>query len=62
MADDTEQANQSGEQSMQSQFATVFEQLINIARFALPFALVLLDGTDNVIGSKIVETSDNKNC
>ncbi len=61
MADDTEQANQSGEQSMQSQFATVFEQLINIARFELPFVLVLLDDTDNVLGNKVVETNDNPN-
>ncbi len=61
MADDTDQVNQSDQQLLQRQFATVFEQLINIARFELPFVLVLLDDTDNVIGSKVVETSDNPN-
>ncbi len=61
MADDMDQANQSGEQSMQSQFATVFEHLINVTQFDLPFVLVLLDDTDNVIGNKVVETSDNPN-
>jgi hypothetical protein len=61
VADETDQVNQSDEQLMQRQFATVFEQLINVARFALPFVLVLLDDTDNVIGSKAVETSDNSN-
>lgn len=49
------------EQLLQRQFATVCEHLINIARFALPFVLVLLDDTENVIGSKAVETSDNPN-
>jgi hypothetical protein len=61
VADDIDQGNPSDEQLMQRQFATVFEQLIHIARFALPFVLVLLDDTDNVIGSKAVETSDNPN-
>ena len=61
MADDTDQVNQSDQQLLQRQFATVFEQLINIAQFELPFVLVLLDDTDNVIGSKVVETSDNPN-
>ena len=40
MADDIDQVNQNDEQLMQRQFATVFEQLINIARFELPFVLV----------------------
>ncbi len=61
MADDSEQTDQSDQQLLQRQFAAVFEQLLNIARFALPFVLVLLDDTDNVIGSKVVETSDNPN-
>ncbi len=61
MADDTDQVNQSDEQLMQRQFATVFEQLINLAQFELPFVLVLLDDTDNVIGNKVVETNDNPN-
>ena len=59
MADDTDQVNQSDEQLMQSQLATVFEYLINIARFALPFVLVPLDDTDNVIGNKIVQSGEN---
>ena len=61
MADDTDQGNQTDQELLQRQFAAVFEQLLNIARFALPFVLVLLDDTDNVIGSKVVETSDNPN-
>jgi hypothetical protein len=61
VADETDQGNQSDEQCMHRQFATVFEQLINLARFTLPFVLVLLDDTDNVIGSQAVETSDNPN-
>ena len=61
MEDDTDQGNQTDQQLLQRQFTTVFEQLINIAQFALPFIVVLLDDTDNVIGSKIVETGDNTN-
>ena len=61
MADDTDQVNQSDEQLMQRQFATVFEQLINLAQFELPFVLVLIDDTYNVIGNKVVETNDNPN-
>ncbi len=41
MEDDTDQVNESDEQLMQRQFATVCEQLMNVARFALPFVLVL---------------------
>ena len=61
MADDTDQGNQTDQELLQRQFAAVFEQLLNIARFALPFVLVLLDDTDNVIGNKVVEMSDNPN-
>ena len=51
--------DQSDKQLIQSQFATVCEQLISIAHFELPYIFVLLDATDNVIGSKIVQPSDN---
>jgi len=61
MADDTDQVNPSDGQLMQRQFAIVFEHLINVTQFDLPFVLVLLDDTDNVIGNKVVETSDNPN-
>jgi len=59
VADETDQGDPSDEQGMHRQFATVFEQLINLARFTLPLVLVLLDDTDHVIGSQAVETSDN---
>jgi hypothetical protein len=61
MADDTDQANQSDQQLLHRQFTTVFEQLIHIAQFSLPFVLVLLDDMNDVLGSKVVETSDNPN-
>jgi len=59
VADETDQGDPSDEQGMHRQFATVFEHLINLARFTLPLVLVLLDDTDHVIGSQAVETSDN---
>ncbi len=61
MADDADQVNQTDQQLLQRQFTTVFEHLINVTQFDLPFVLVLLDDTDNVIGNKVVETSDNPN-
>jgi hypothetical protein len=59
--DDTDQMNQSDEQLLQSQFATVCEQLISVARFELPFVLVILDADDNVVGNKIVQGGEKKN-
>jgi hypothetical protein len=53
--------NQSDQQLLQSQFATVFEHLLNVARFELPFILVLLDADDNVVGNKIVQSGENEN-
>ncbi|HZM22846.1 MAG TPA: hypothetical protein VFC02_13945 [Anaerolineales bacterium] len=61
MADDTEQANQSDPQLLPRQFTTVFEYLINVSGFELPFILVLLDADDIVIRNKIVQNSENEN-
>ena len=61
MADDTDQANQSDPQLLPRQFTTVFEYLINVSGFELPFILVLLDADDLVVGNKIVRNSENEN-
>jgi hypothetical protein len=61
MADDTNQANQSDPQPLPRQFTTVFEYLINVSGFELPFSLVLLDAGDLVVGNKIVRNSENEN-
>ena len=61
MADDTDQANQSDQHLLPRQFTTVFEYLINVSGFELPFILVLLDADDIVVRNKIVQNSENKN-
>ena len=58
MADDTDQANPSDPQLLLRQFTTVFEYLLNVAGFELPFILVLLDDDDIVIRNQIVQ-NDN---
>ena len=60
MADATNPMNQSDGQLLQRQFTTVFEYLINVSGFELPFALVLLDADDSVIGSKIIQSGENE--
>jgi hypothetical protein len=61
MADDTDQANQSDPQLLPRQFTTVFEYLINVSGFELPFTLVLLDANDSVVGSKIIQSGEHEN-
>jgi hypothetical protein len=62
VADDTEQIDQNDDQQLlERQFTTVFEHLINIAQFELPFILVLLDSDDTVVGNKVVQIGENKN-
>ena len=39
----------------------VFEHLINIAQFELPYTLVLLDADDTVVGNKVVQIGENEN-
>jgi hypothetical protein len=58
MADDTDQANPSDPQLLLRQFTTVFEYLLNVAGFELPFILVLLDDDDIVVRNQIVQ-NDN---
>jgi hypothetical protein len=58
MADDTDQANPSDPQLLLRQFTTVFEYLLNVSGFELPFILVLLDDDDIVIRNQIVQ-NDN---
>ena len=60
VADATNPMNQSDGQLLQRQFTTVFEYLINVSGFELPFALVLLDADDSVIGSKIIQSGENE--
>ena len=61
MADDTDQANQSDQQLLQRQFTTVFEYLINVSGFELPFIFVLLDVDAIVVRSKIVQNGEHEN-
>ena len=50
MTDEIDQVNQNDDQLLKHQLAIIFEYLINIAQFDLPYILVLLDKTDNMIG------------
>ena len=51
--------DQSDQQLPQLQFTAVFEYLINVSGFELPFILVLLDANDRVVGNKIVQSGEN---
>ena len=61
MADDTEHMNHSDQDLLERQFTTVFEHLINVLRFELPYILALLDSDDTVVGNKVVQIGENKN-
>ena len=61
MAADTDQANQSDPHLLPRQFATVFEYLINVSGFELPFILVLLDVDYIVLRTKIVQNGEHEN-
>ena len=61
MADDIDQVNQNDPQLLPHQFTTVFEYLINVSGFELPFILVILDADDIVVRNKIVQNSENEN-
>ena len=61
MADDTDQGNQSYPYLLPGQFTTVFEYLINVSGFELPFILVFLDANGSVVGHTIVQSGENEN-
>jgi hypothetical protein len=61
VADDTDQVNQDDQQLLPRQFTTVFEYLINVSGFELPFIVVLLDGEDIVVRNTITQSSENEN-
>ena len=61
MADATNPMDQSDEHLLQRQFTTVFEYLINVSGFELPFIFVLLDADDIVVRNKIIQSSENEN-
>ena len=61
MEDDTDQVSQDDPQLLPPQFTTVFEYLINVSGFELPFILVLLDANDSVVGNVIVQSGENEN-
>ena len=61
MADATNSMDQSDEHLLQRQFTTVFEYLINVSGFELPFILVLLDANDSVVGNAIAQSGENEN-
>jgi hypothetical protein len=60
VADATNPMDQSDEHLLQRQFTTVFEYLINVSGFELPFILVLLDADDSVVGSKIIRNGEHE--
>ena len=60
MEDDTDQVSQDDPQLLPPQFTTVFEYLINVSGFELPFILVLLDANNSVIGNTIVPSGENE--
>jgi hypothetical protein len=49
------------QQLMERQFTIVFEHLINVLQFELPYILVLLDSDDTVVGNKVVQIGENEN-
>ncbi len=59
MADDTDQVNQGDQQLLPRQFTTVFEYLINVSGFELPFILVLLDADGIVVRNTIIPDFDS---
>jgi hypothetical protein len=59
--DDTDQVSQDDQQLLPRQFTTVFEYLINVSGFELPFILVLLDANGSVVGNAIVQSGENEN-
>ena len=61
MADDTNHVSQDDQPLLPRQFTTVFEYLINVSGFELPFILVLLDANDSVVGNAIVQSGENEN-
>jgi hypothetical protein len=61
VADDTDQMSQDDQQLPPRQFTTVFEYLINVSGFELPFIVVLLDADDIVVRNTIVQSSENEN-
>ncbi len=60
VVDDTDQVNQDDQQLLPRQFTAVFEYLINVSGFELPFILVLLDADDSVVGSKIIRSGEHE--
>jgi hypothetical protein len=60
MADSKDQVNQSDQELLQRQFTTVFEYLINVSGFELPFVLVLLDADDSVVRIKSCKATSMK--
>ena len=60
VADATNPMNQSDDQLLQRQFTSVFEYLINVSGFELPFTLVLLDADDSVVGSQIIQSGEHE--
>ncbi len=60
VADDTDQVSQDDQQLLPRQFTTIFEYLINVSGFELPFILVLLDADDSVVGSKIIRNGEHE--
>ena len=61
MADDTDQVNQDAQHLLPPQFTAVFEYLINVSGFELPFIVVLLDAEDIVVRNTITQSSENEN-
>jgi hypothetical protein len=61
VADDTDQVSQDDQQLLPRQFTTVFEYLINVSGFELPFIVVLLDAEDIVVRNTITQSSENEN-
>jgi hypothetical protein len=61
VADDRDQVSQDNPQLLPRPFTTVFEYLINVSGFELPFILVLLDANNSVIGNTVVQSGENEN-
>jgi hypothetical protein len=61
VVDDTDQVSQDDQQLLPRPFTTLFEYLINVSGFELPFIVLLLDASDSVVGQTIVQSGEHEN-
>jgi hypothetical protein len=61
VADNIDRVSQDDQHLLPRQLTTVFEYLINVSGFELPFILMLLDADDLIVRNKIVQSGEHEN-